>query len=204
MASVADLETSAEEYLRRYTDPDGRRAFQAYDRVGDPSRLEAVDLLAPALLDAPLKAEHVIAMYRSSGEYRQLREAMERVLSEPCTTDARFEDQDLAAEEGPWALVRGALRASNATSHIKASKVTKILHRKRPALVPIFDSRVADFYGVHRQKPWLLWPILKQELIEHGRWLRELAREHPTPDGRDLTAVRALDIIVWEHMQPSS
>jgi hypothetical protein len=200
MASVGDLEASAEDYLQRYTDPARGRAFQAYDRSGDPSRLEPVDLLAPGLLEAPLRGAQVIAMYEPSGPYLELREALERVLSEPSTTTARFEEQDLDATSGPWALVRDALRASNATPHIKASKVTKILHRKRPALVPIFDSKVADFYGVRRDRPWLLWPILQRELIEHGAWLRELAQGYPTPDGRDLTAVRALDIIVWEHM----
>jgi hypothetical protein len=200
MASVVDLRASAEEHLQRYTDPARGRAFQAYDRIGDPFRLEPVDLLAPGMLEAPLRGAQVIAMYEPSGPYRELREALERVLSEPITTDARFEEQDLDAITGPWALVRGALRASNATPHIKASKVTKVLHRKRPALVPIFDSKVADFYGVHRGKPWLLWPILQRELIDHGAWLRELARQYPTPEGRDLTAVRALDIIVWEHM----
>ncbi len=62
--------------------------------------------------------------------------------------DSRFEEQELKADSGPWALVRDVLVASDSTPRLKASKVTKILHRKRPELVPIFDSKVAGYYGV--------------------------------------------------------
>lgn len=181
MASVAQLESCAAPHLQHYTDEDGNRAFQTYDRAGDPHHLEPTDLLAPALLDAPVRGSHVIAMHQLDGPYRQLRDAMARVLSDPSTADARFEDQDLAADAGPWARVRAALVASNATSGIKASKVTKILHRKCPALVPIFDSKVAGFYGVDRTRPSLLWPILQEELRVHGEWLRELVLRRGVP-----------------------
>jgi uncharacterized protein DUF6308 len=124
---------------------------------------------------------------------------MERVVRAPGAATARFEDQDLQADAGPWSLVRAALVASNRTSGIKASKVTKILHCKRPALVPIFDSRVAGFYGVSPRHPSRLWPVLQRELIEHGTWLRRLAQPYRTSDDRPVEALRVLDIVVWEH-----
>jgi hypothetical protein len=201
MPSVEQLFPCATRHLRRYTDPAENRAFQTYDRLGDPGRLEPVDFFAPALLNASVRGMDVIAMHRPDGAYRELRDAMSRVVSDPSTSEARFEDQDLAAETGPWALVRAALVASDSTPDIKASKVTKILHRKRPALVPIFDSKVASFYGVPRTRPWLLWPLLQAEMRAHGGRLRELARNYPTPDRRTLEGLRALDIIVWEHSQ---
>ena len=44
-------------------------------------------------------------------------------------------------------LVRHVLQACEWTIGLAASKVTKMLHRKRPSFVPIFDSKVAAFYG---------------------------------------------------------
>lgn len=186
-------------HLEHYTDLNGARAFQTYDRIGSVDRLDPVDLLAPALLDAPLRGEHVIAMHLPTGAYRDLLNALTEVVAHPDTASARFEDQDLGAEEGPWSLVREALVASDSTPGIKASKVTKILHRKRPHLVPIFDSRVAGYYGIATRRPWLLWPRLQHDVRRHGRWLEELGGRAHTSDGRNVSALRVLDIIVWEH-----
>lgn len=199
MNSVEGLLGCAAGHLARYVDPAGRRAFRAYDILGDPKRLLPVDFLAPALLNASVAGAHVVEMHRPDGPYLCLRDAMQTLLEDEEAATARFEEQELTALTGPWSLVRAALVASDFTPHVKASKVTKILHRKRPALVPIFDSRVAGFYGVTPRVPSELWPLLKAELVAHGDWLRDLAMPYRTPDGRELTALRVLDIIVWEH-----
>jgi hypothetical protein len=200
MPTLADLTECATDHLSNYTDPAGTRAFGSYDRQGCPRVLEPVDLFAPALLDAPLHGEHVRNMFLPSGPYRDLRVAMDLVLADDEACIAHFKDQDLTALTGPWSLVRSALVACESTPDIKAVKVTKILHRKRPALVPIFDSRVAAFYRVSRSKPWDFWPVIKEELLKHGDWLHQLTKDTLTPDGRPVTELRALDIIVWEHV----
>lgn len=197
--SIRDLEPCAAAHLRSYTAPDGPRAFRTYDRMGATDRLDPVDLLAPALLDAPLRGRHVIEMYWPRGPYRTLFDAMSAVLMDRAAATARFEDQDLDSRQGPWGLVRDALIASDSTHGIKASKVTKILHRKRPRLVPIFDSRVARYYGVSARQSRRLWPILKREILAHGSWLKALGDPHPTIDGLPLAPLRVLDIVVWEH-----
>jgi hypothetical protein len=141
----------------------------------------------------------VIAMFQPAGPYRALLDEMQAVLDDDESRTARFEDQDFDAPGGPWALVAAALRASNDTPQLKASTVTKILHRKRPQLVPIFDRRVAAVYGVKPRTPWRLWEPLRDDLIANSSWLTLLAAAHQTPDGRQLTALRALDIVLWEH-----
>lgn len=201
--SIVDFADCADGHLAHYVDPANGRAFFAYDRVGNPTILEPVDLLAPGLLDASVRGSLVIDMYRADGPYRHLRETMEALLDDPAAAEARFEDQNLDSS-GPWALVLAVLKASDHTSGLKASMVTKILHRKRPRLVPIFDSKVAGFYGVTPHTPWRLWPIMQEELRGHGDWIRELAAAYRTPDDRELSALRALDIVVWEHTQGCS
>jgi hypothetical protein len=157
-------------------------------------------VLAPALLDAPLRGRDVIAMFADGdGPYRRLLAALAAVLTDEQCRTGRFEKLDLDDEDGPWARVRAALLASNDTPGIKASKVTKILHRKRPDLVPIFDSRLAGFYGVPVGEPWLFWPVLQRDTAGHIDWLRELAAGRATPDNRALSVLRTVDIVVWEH-----
>lgn len=200
MPMLADLTACAAGHFSDYTNPAGTRAFSSYDRQGCPQVFEPVDFFAPALLDAPLQGEHVRNMFLPSGPYRDLRDAMDTLLFDEKASVAQFKDQDLTAGKGPWRLVLDALDASDSTPYIKASKVTKILHRKRPALVPIFDIRVAAFYGVSRNKPWDFWPVVQEELLRHGDWLNQLATDALTPDDRPVTELRVLDIIVWEHV----
>ena len=199
MTGFSKLTTCAGGHLRSYTDPHGNRAFAAYDRLGSPNRLEPVDLLAPAILQAPVRGEFIIAMYQAQGTYRQLRVALEAVVAES-TGRARFEEQDLTDDDNSWSLVREALRASDSTPGIKASIVTKILHRKRPNLVPIFDSKVAQYYGLSTRAPWELWPLIQGDVIENAPFLDDLAGGTLTPDNRPLSRLRTLDIVIWEHM----
>lgn len=198
-AVLADLRTCARAHIEHYTDPNSGRAFQAYDLLGDPDHLRPTDLLAPALLDAPVRGRDVIEMLKPDGAYHRLFIAMEAVLSDEAALAAALEDQDFRASSGPWALVAAALEASSETRNIKASKVTKILHRKRPSLVPIFDRRVAGAYGVSAQTPWLFWPLFRDDVLANRDWLVEVAADYQTPDGRTLSHLRAADIIIWEH-----
>ena len=200
MPTLAELTLCAAGHFNDYTNLAGTRAFSCYDRQGDSHVLEPVDFLAPALLDAPVRGEHVRSLFLASGVYRDLHDAMDTLLADEAASVAQFRDQDLTAGTGPWNLVLDALKASDRTPYIKASKVTKILHRKRPALVPIFDSRVAGFYGLTPREPWDFWPVIQGELRQHGKWLRQLTKDTLTPDGRSVTELRALDIVIWEHV----
>jgi hypothetical protein len=138
-------------------------------------------------------------MFLPTGPYHRLLEVMGTLLANDTAPTARFEDQDFDASTGPWSLVEAALLASNDAPRIKAAKVTKVLHRKRPMLVPIFDTRMAKFYGTHRGHPWKLWEPLRRDLLANHAWLTQLAGANRTPDGRPLTALRVLDIVIWEH-----
>lgn len=94
MSNVLDLSRCAGDHLSYYTDPQSHRAFAAYDRVGNPALIEAVDFLAPAMLQAPVRGQHIIEMHRPDGPYRLLREALEAVIADEDAATARFEEQD--------------------------------------------------------------------------------------------------------------
>lgn len=204
MRSISDLSRCAPEHFTRYVDPIGTRSFHTYDRIGDPNRFEPGDALIPALLSAQVTYENVNAMFGGNADnpYTVLRVAIDRVLSEtepnPDQND-QFLYLDLDDPDNHWGLVRECLGASNSTSGIKAAKVTKMLHRKRPLLVPIFDSEVADFYGCSARAPWEFWRLLQSDIRANLDLVMETSRGHRTSDGREISPLRVADIVIWEH-----
>lgn len=201
MHSVSALNDCASDHLHHYIDPALKRAFGAYDRIGDADTIQPTDALAPALLDAPVSGAIVIQMFSDvESPFAELRRAMQDLLDKTRAPCSSFADIDLEDPAGQWGLVRKVLKLSDNTSGLKASKVTKMLHRKRPELVPIFDSKVATFYGDTARKPSLLWPKLQHDLRESRDQLGALADGVMTPDGRQISSLRVLDIVVWEHV----
>jgi hypothetical protein len=211
--TIGDLRSCAAMHLARYTDTDGDRAFRTYDRQGAPATLTPLDCLAPALLSVRVSWRQVIPLFQPSGPGAVVLNAMQAVLDDPRCARASFVDIDLGDPDGPWALVDAAIRSSggsgqgNPVPGLKAVGVSKILHRKRPALVPIFDRWVYQFYldtpppvGSYDKPPRKLWPLLQADLRANRAWLAGLAAPVRTPDGRRLSVLRAADIIIWEHM----
>ncbi|MFE4956204.1 DUF6308 family protein [Streptomyces sp. NPDC056653] len=209
--SVGALRGCAEGHLRAYTDPRGPRAFTTYDRQGDPDRLSPLDCLAPALLSVSIDYKQVVPLFRPDGPGAEVLEAMQAVLADKACVVADFVDVTLDPFEGPWSLVDRALVATGEAGGtglrgLKAVAVTKILHRKRPHLVPIFDRSIYRFYlgekpvpGAYKNTPRRLWPLLQTDLRSQREWISDLAAPIRTPDGRPLSLLRAADIIIWEH-----
>jgi hypothetical protein len=81
------------------------------------------------------------------------------------------------------------------------SKMTKALHRKRPALIPMLDSVVQQYLGVPSatsfgEEATELVRRYKQDLDRNRLALRELKRELASR-GYQLTEVRILDLLIW-------
>jgi hypothetical protein len=212
MASIRDLRHCAAGHVAHFTDPSGNRGFHTYDWLGDPATLTPLDCLAPALLSVPIGYRQVVPLFRPDGPGAKVREAMQAVLDDHGCAVADFLDIDLNDSVGPWALVEAAILSTgpNGTSapvpDFKAVAVTKILHRKRPNLVPIFDSQIYRFYvgqappyGAYDETPKKLWPRLQADLQANRRWVARLAAGFRTPDDRPLSILRAADITIWEH-----
>jgi hypothetical protein len=201
--SIRSLQRCARWHLCQYTKSDGPFAFTAYDVQGAPDRLELIDCLAPALLNAPIRGSSIIEMNRPGTPEAQLFDAMCGLLTDPACADARFLDCDI---DGPALRRLAAVIGAAQTVHgIKAVKVSKILHRKRPHLVPLIDSAVTTFFtgaavtGVRTEAIQGFWRALQADLRQNTGWLTVLAADYPTPDQRKLSLLRAADIIVWHH-----
>jgi hypothetical protein len=101
---------------------------------------------------------------------------------------------------------------------VRAAKLHKVLHLKRPGLYPILDKRVRNLYGDHA-KHWVgelarlrvtikdsppYWAAIGDDLVFNGPQLHEYRQELSTSDDEptvlmaQLTNVRLQDIVAWK------
>ena len=109
-----------------------------------------------------------------------------------------------AARSVPWSGLTGTFEAFSGIRGIGLSKVTKTLHPKRPALIPMLDSVVQaylerdDLGGSEpfAERATALVRSYKGDLDQNRGPLRGLQRELARR-GYQFTEVRILDILIW-------
>lgn len=74
------------------------------------------------------------------------------------------------------------------------TRVSKLMARKRPKLIPILDSRVRQFYESDTKAFWL--PLGRALRDEEGRLRIDALRPGATKEGA-VTTLRLLDIAIW-------
>lgn len=215
--TFADIAGIAPDLIAEFCAPNNSFAWPLYDEDPSPGSLTGDDLTAPALLSYPIKGSFLNLMGQDPepGEepnpYRVLYRAMRSFIDTPTTStfldlqpsslealEADCYDHPSAPED--WVAFVRCLEAVQKCSDLTSVAVTKILHRKRPWLVPLKDSLVAEFYGAGRFYPQLFGSI-HADLLNHYDALHAIARTYTTPLGRPMTELRALDIAVWMHMR---
>jgi hypothetical protein len=103
----------------------------------------------------------------------------------------------------PWAAMTRLFDGFGDIRGVGFSKMTKALHRKRPALIPILDSVVQaylvlddppDTFGAHATA---LVRSYERDL-DRNRSALHAIRQELAAHGHELTEVRILDILIWE------
>jgi Family of unknown function (DUF6308) len=112
-------------------------------------------------------------------------------------------DASLAAAQRsiPWAELTRLFDAFAGIRGVGLSKMTKALHKKRPALIPMLDSVVQAYlateavgtFGEHATE---LVRSYKRDLDRNRSGLRALKRELGRR-GHNPTEVRLLDVLIW-------
>ena len=111
-------------------------------------------------------------------------------------------DASLAASSVPWDALTNLFDAFGGIRGLGFSKMTKTLHPKRPALIPMLDSVVQAYLEGHEtggsfgERAMALVRSYKRDLDRNRAPLRELRRELAAR-GYRLTEVRILDILIW-------
>lgn len=171
-------------------------AYDAYDGGAGPWRLSDGDLLAPVLLNVRTS----IAAYYSLTRIRPNLEAwLQEIPVDTCLAD------DDEASQGRLGELFALL--DEGVPGVGGATFAKVMHRKRPNFVPLYDRYIwwayvgADGAPIarDRRRSWaefmpLLFSALSSDLQREGSWVSALAKTARKPP---VTALRALDVVAW-------
>lgn len=188
-----------EQLLGDYIDPRNGYAWPAYDTLVTNGSVELVtgDLLAPALLEAYVDASRFRVLF-------DMLPQLSRVAELPLVSLA---DADDPTVEMVAALFDVLDDGSYRRRGVRGTVVAKVLHRKRPDLVPIYDSRILAAYtapGAIPAEPSRTWVTfiellcrsMRADLVDNAERFAEL-QAYAGSRGARLTPLRILDILVW-------
>jgi hypothetical protein len=188
-----------DQVLRDYVDVRNGYAYPSYDRLVTNGAAVLVDgdLLAPSLIGAEV----------DRGRFQLLREmlpALAGIASLPAVPLEQADDAVLAQVADLFAVLDEAPYAGKG---VRGTIISKVLHRKRPDLVPLYDSRIFESYtapgGIERSthRSWrefmeLLCRQMRDDLQTEADAFDELIGIAGDA-GALLTRLRILDILVW-------
>ena len=168
--------------------------YDACDSAGHAS-FDETDLRLANRGGARISAVEIAAILQRRGE-------IERALREVQL------DASLAAATSsiPWIPLTRLFDAFADIRGVGFSKMTKALHKKRPALIPMLDSVVQAYLarddpgtlssGSFGERATALVGSYKQDLDRNRSVLHELQRELASRTYR-VTEVRILDLLIW-------
>lgn len=157
----------------------------------------------------------VIASRISAAQAHQIvaRAAESRHLLQAIPVDARLQDADPAQTDELYDAMT-ALHKSLHGPGIKDSKVSKVLHLKRPSLYPILDSALSKFYRKaaraaatrysERGFRIMAWAAIRDDLLANQQTLEALRPIMAANDVLhaqrvyELSDLRLLDILAWK------
>jgi hypothetical protein len=217
MVRVGGLDESPSDVLDRakiyLQSPDATKPFaypwyDAYDTGVPGTVLADGDLLAPLLLNAAPD----LAAYRTLTEWRPALEAGLRHV------DAVAQQGAPGDAAGEWTELDAAISKlyepldGGRGGHVSGTTLSKVLHRKMPEYIPLYDSKIFWAYcsapevrihpDPHRKLTWVEF----MSVLAH-----EIRRDMAEPDAAALitevqqlaahppiTALRAWDVITWQ------
>jgi hypothetical protein len=188
-----------DQVLLDYLDVRNGYAYPAYDRLVTNGSAELVDgdLLAPAL----------IGVHIDSGRFSLLQEmlpALEAVADLPAVPLHEADEDHVLCVAGLFGILDEPRYAGRG---VRGTVVSKVLHRKRPDLVPLYDSRIFEAYtapGALPRSTDRAWADFIADLCRQMRddlqaesaafdALERLAAD----EGKPVSRLRILDILVW-------
>jgi hypothetical protein len=205
--------STAVDWVRSYTDIEKNTtrsapyAYPAYDQYqadegNDPQRLTDADLLAPVLLNVTPKI-------RSFYNLQRIRSNLQEALNNPDLERPLAETSDPARIAGMVAPLYAVLDdPATKPWRVRATLLSKILHRKRPQSLVLHDKWVRACYvgdgkpvPAAKTRTWAdymtaLTAAIGDDIRNQPGAFAELDDATGTPG--QLSHVRLLDIIAWK------
>ena len=208
MGSIRRIsESDAKKNLEKYCGRSSLYSWPYYDIDETPNLLVPTDILATSFLDYPIKGKIIqklmleYGMHSETNPYTKLSKHLSDVVSDESAKGLCFDDipeEQLGDREmGGWGKVLTAIDAAQECKFLTSVFVTKVLHRKRPNLVPINDSKLRKFYGIKKHGYSDLFLAIHRDVIQNRDYLDELRGKYVLPNGAVMSRLRVLDIVVW-------
>ncbi|SKB54597.1 hypothetical protein SAMN05660473_01281 [Arthrobacter sp. 49Tsu3.1M3] len=193
------MKPTARAKLETYTDPANHYSFRTYDRQSEvDAPLTAADVLSANLLSLKLGWRDAIPMFADGdGPEQRLRVALDAALEELRDAKAFESYESVEALEQAVVSLSAANAATEGVNNWTPVTVSKVLHRRRPQIVPLNDSIVRKFYDVTMEQSATLRASLWHDVRDNEDWLGPLASTTTTSDGRQLSLLRLADILIW-------
>jgi hypothetical protein len=176
------------EFLEAYS------GYEARDSTG-PDSFDESDLRQANRGGARISAAEIAAILERGGE---IEGALREIRPAASLADT--------ATAIPWLPLTRLFDAFSDIRGVGFSKMTKALHPKRPALIPMLDSVVQAYLtkddpasgssGTFGERATVLVRSYKVDLDRNRSALHELRRELGSREHR-LTEVRILDLVIW-------
>jgi Family of unknown function (DUF6308) len=183
------------DFLGRYS------SYEAYDS-SRPASFDERDLRLANRGGARISGREIAAILERRG-------AIERALHE-ISPDASLAN---ATRSVPWLPLTRLFDAFADIRGVGFAKMTKALHKKRPALIPMLDSVVQAYLASEDVEPSAsasfgeratdLARSYKRDLDHNRSALREIQRELARR-GHETTEVRILDLLIWSVAAPTA
>ncbi|MCW2606893.1 MAG: hypothetical protein JWO60_1586 [Frankiales bacterium] len=188
-----------DQVLLDHVDPRNGYAVGAYDRLvtNGSAALVDGDLLAPTLIGAEV----------DRGRFLLLRDLLPELAGIADLPPVALQDADDDVVSQVADLFAVLDRAPYAGKGVRGTIVSKVLHRKRPDLVPLYDSRIFESYTAPgallrtQDRGWqefmgALVRQMRDDLRGEEAAFAELERL-AADAGAPLTRLRILDVLVW-------
>lgn len=200
--TVLDPITVLTEYAEKHS-----RTLRNFDfrEQRDMDTISLEDVTATRVIASRIsrvQADEIVARARASGD-----------LLSQIRRDARLQDADPAQSDGLYDQMTELYTALQGPG-VRDSKVSKVLHLKRPRLYPILDRQLARLYDQpsrvaaqdypDRNFKRMRWAAIRRDLIQNEQTLAALRseievnqtlRQHRVHKLGDL---RILDILAWK------
>lgn len=165
------------------------------DSPSNLNRIVADDLVAVSFLSVDIHPRAAIGILDSyTDEISDLLEAIPADIDLWNADINRLNSPDSPTSE-LWALLRGKKYGSWQVGPTRASK---IMARKRPRLIPIYDSVVRPLMGLkHSGGSWTAWHGALADGSGLPKRLEQIRQEADAP--YSISALRVMDIVLWMH-----
>lgn len=195
----ARARSAAAQYLAAQGHRFGYPAYDAFDAGSGPFRVGDGDQLTPVLLNVPVSVKTFYSLTDVRGK---LDAWLKKVPPDARLIDAGPDELGLLGE------LFAVLDDGQRRPHLSGAVLAKVMHRKRPAFVPLYDRHVDHCYRgapgapitKDVKRPWRQFmPLLGQAMIHDLRreagYLAEVVAMATNPV---ITTLRALDIVAWQ------